>query len=331
MMKQIVFNKAGEPQDVLTVKEVPMPEPKAGEVRIKVKAAPVNPSDVVFVQGVYGIQPQFPDSPAGFEGAGEVDVIGTGIGDGLKIARGQRVAFSGLGSWSEYVVVPVTSIMPIPDNLSFEEGAQFFVNPFTVVTLLNEANLKKGDWLLLTAAFSSLNKMVIQLAASRGIKVFGTVRREEQVQPLLDLGAKAVINTEKDSLAKRVNSLTEGKGVQACFESVGGEIGTQALASLGKNGLMLIYGLMSGEDAHLNYGQTIFRTPTVRGFWLSRWMNEASLSAKAKVAKEVYDLMKKRTFQVNVGKTFPLPQAAEAVVHSTQAGRDGKTIIQCNG
>nr|WKN36564.1 zinc-dependent alcohol dehydrogenase family protein [Tunicatimonas sp. TK19036] len=328
-MQKVVFNKAGEPQDVLTVKEVPVPEPKAGEVRIKVKATPVNPSDVVFIQGQYGIQPQFPDSPVGFEGAGEVDVIGTGIGPDLKIAQGQRVAFSGLGAWSEYIVVPATSIMPIPDNLSFEEGAQFFVNPFTVVTLLNEANLQKGDWLLLTAAFSSLNKMVIQRASSLGIRVIGTVRRQEQVHPLLELGAEAVVNTEKDSLVERVKSLTEGKGVQACFESVGGEIGTQALASLGKNGLMLIYGLMSGEDAHLNYGQTIFRTPTVKGFWLSRWMNEASITTRAKVAKQVYDLMKNRAMQVDVGNTFPLAKVVEAVSHSIQSGREGKTIIRC--
>lgn len=328
-MQQVVFNKAGEPQDVLTIKEVPIPEPKAGEVRIKVKASPVNPSDVVFIQGVYGIQPKFPDSPAGFEGAGEIDVIGTGIGPDLKIAQGQRVAFSTQGAWSEYVVVPVTSVLPIPDNISFEEGAQFFVNPFTAVTMLDEVNLKKGDWLLLTAAFSAVNKIVTQLAAAQGIRVIGTVRRAAQVQPLLDLGAEAIINTEQDSLEERVKSLTEKRGVQACFESVGGEIGSQAMGSLGKNGIMLIYGLMSGEDVHFSYGPTIFRTPTVKGFWLSRWMNESSVTEKAKVAKQVYDLMKKGAIGLDVEKVFPFAQTADAVVYSMQPGRTGKVIIRC--
>ena len=92
--------------------------------------------------------------------------------------------------------------------------------------MLDEVALQKGDWLLLIAAFLSLNKMVIQLAKRAGIRMIGTVRRAEQVQPLLKLGAEAVINTEEDSLADRVNSLTEDRGVQACFESVGGELGT---------------------------------------------------------------------------------------------------------
>ncbi len=327
-MKQIVFNQPGD-ADVLTVKDVPVPEPKAGEVRIKVKAAPVNPSDVVFIQGVYGISPQFPDSPVGFEGAGEIDVIGTGIGSGLKIAQGQRVAFAALGTWSEYVVAPAISLLPIPDNLSFEEGAQFFVNPFTAVTMLDEVALKKGDWLLLTAAFSSLNKMVIQLAQKAGVRVIGTVRRTEQVQPLLDLGAEAVVNTEEDSLADRVKSLTEGKGVQACFESVGGDIGTQAIASLGKDATMLIYGLMSGEEAKISYGPTIFRTPTIKGFWLSRWMEELSVRAKARAAKQVYNMVKQGDVTLDVEKTFPLAQASEAVTYSTQSGRTGKVVIQC--
>lgn len=329
-MQQIVFNQAGDPQKVLSSQEVPVPEPKAGEVRIRVRAASVNPSDVVFIQGVYGIQPQFPDSPAGFEGAGEVDVLGTGIGPDLKIGRGQRVAFAGLGAWSEYAVVPITSVLPIPDNLSFEEGSQFFVNPFTAVVLLNEANLKQGDWLLLTAAFSAVNKIVIQLAARQGIRVIGTVRRPEQIQPLLDLGAEAVVNTEQDSLADRVKSLTEGKGVQGCFESIGGEIGTQAIASLGKDSIMLIYGLMSGEDTRISYGPAIFRTPTIKGFWLSRWMQEANVTLRAKIAKRVYDLLKKGDIQLDVEKTFPLAQAGEAVAYSTQSGRTGKVILQCN-
>ncbi|MGD1890489.1 MAG: zinc-dependent alcohol dehydrogenase family protein [Cyclobacteriaceae bacterium] len=329
-MKQIVFNKPGNAADVLSVKDVPLPEPKAGEVRIKVKASPVIPSDVVFIQGVYGIQPEFPDCPAGFEGAGEIDVIGTGIGPDLKIAQGQRVAFATLGAWSEYVVVPATSLLPIPDNLSFEEGAQFFVNPFTAVTMLEEVNLQKSDWLLLTAAFSALNKMVIQLAQKEGIRVIGTVRHAEQVQPLLDLGAEAVVNTKEDSLAERVKSLTEGKGVQACFESVGGDIGTQAIASLGKNATMLIYGLMSGEDAKISYGPAIFRTPIIKGFWLSRWMKEASIVDKAKVAKQVYSMMKQGNVTLDIEKTFPLAQAAEAVTYSTQPGRSGKVIIKCD-
>ena len=146
---------------------------------------------------------------------------------------------------------------------------------------------------------------------------------------LIDLGAEAVVNTKENLLTDRVKSLTEGKGVQACFESVGGDIGTQAIASLGKDATMLIYGLMSGEEAKISYGPTIFRTPTIKGFWLSRWMEESSVVDKAKVAKQVYTIMQQGDVTLDVEKIFPLAQAAEAVTYSTQSGRRGKVVIQC--
>ncbi|MFP4095278.1 MAG: zinc-dependent alcohol dehydrogenase family protein [Cyclobacteriaceae bacterium] len=328
-MKQAVFNKKGHASEVLEIKEVPTPEPKAGEVRIRVKAAPVNPSDSLFVQGFYGMQPRFPDSPAGFEGAGEIDVIGTGIGEGIQLAKGMKVCFAALGTWSEYVVVPATQLVPLPNGLSWEEGAQLFVNPFTALAMLEEAKLQKGDWLLLTAGYSAVSKMVVKIAKERGIRTICTVRRDEQADMLHMMGAEAVINTKKDSFSERVRALTDKQGVKACFEAVGGETAEEALQCMSKGGKMIIYGLLSGKDAKFNSGLLIFKEITVKGFWLSRWMVESSLSTKAKLASELHSLVKKGIIPFDVGATFPLDQAGEAVTYSDTPGKSGKAIILC--
>lgn len=328
-MKQAVFNKTGHASEVLEIKEAPVPEPKAGEVRIRVKAAPVNPSDSLFVQGFYGMQPRFPDSPAGFEGAGEIDVIGTGIGDGIKLAKGMKVCFAALGTWSEYVVVPAYQLVPLPEGLSWEEGAQLFVNPFTALAMLEEAHLQKGDWLLLTAGYSAVSKMVVKIAKERGIRTICTVRRPEQADMLHMMGAEAVINTQKDSVSERVRALTDKQGVKACFEAVGGEAAEEALQCMSKGGKMIIYGLLSGKDAKLNSGLLIFREITIKGFWLSRWMVESSLSTKAKLASELHSLVKKEVIPFEVGATFPLDKAGQAVTYCDTPGKSGKAIILC--
>ncbi|WPP53274.1 quinone oxidoreductase family protein [Catalinimonas niigatensis] len=328
-MQHIVFNQTGSAPNVLELKETALPEVKAGQVRIKVKAASVNPSDALFIQGAYGIKPKFP-SPVGFEGAGEIDMIGTGIGEGIKLFKGMRVAFATLGSWAEYVVVPASSLMPIPDHLSWEQGAQLFINPFTALAMLEDVALKEGDWLLLTAGYSAVNKVVVKIAKALGIKTICTVRREEQADALHVLGAEAVVHTEKDELVERVHALTNGQGVQACFESVGGELSEQALQCMGKGGRMIIYGVLSGKPTPLNGGLMIFKELIIKGFWLSKWIEEASLTTKAKIAGELYQLAKKKMIPLEYGKSFPLEKAAEAVVYSEKSGKSGKAIIMCN-
>ncbi len=328
VVQRVVFNQLGEPAQVLTLQEAPLPEPGAGQVRVRVRAVPINPSDLLFVQGHYGLQPRFPDSPVGFEGVGEIDAIGTGIGGELRLGRGQRVAFATMGTWCQYVVVPALALMPVPDNLSDEEGAQFFVNPFTALAMLREANLRRGDWLLLTAGFSAVNKILLPIARMRGLRTIATVRRDGQVAPLQALGATAVVNTETTPLYEAVQHITEGRGVRACFESVGGDLGTAALRCLGKDGLGLIYGLMTGQPATLDPGPMIFGHHTVRGFWLSEWMDSSSLIAKGTIAREAYDLMKRGTVRPEVGTVLPLADVQKAVAAAAADNRAGKVVMR---
>jgi len=145
-MKAIQFAHYGEPAQVLTVQDLPLPEPGEGEVRVRILASPVNPSDLLFVRGHYaGVQPQFP-APVGFEGIGTVDVLGPHVDHPVP---GQRVAVingeTG-GNWAEYAVVPAHALLPVPDDLPDEQIASFFINPASAILMLRHVlAIPRGD------------------------------------------------------------------------------------------------------------------------------------------------------------------------------------------
>src|SRR3954470_4617039 len=163
-MKAIVFEQFGEPADVLKVRDVPTPVPGAGQVRVRMIASPVNPSDLLVVRGRYGVLPRLPATP-GFEGVGVVDQVGPGFLG--KMVKGKRVTvINGAGgNWAEYAVIPARQARPVPADLPDEQVASFFVNPVTVLALVRHVlKVPEGEWLLQTAAGSEVGKMVIRLA-----------------------------------------------------------------------------------------------------------------------------------------------------------------------
>jgi NADPH:quinone reductase-like Zn-dependent oxidoreductase len=321
-MKSIIFEKAGRPEEVLQLKEIPTPTPAAGEVLVKVMASPVNPSDVMFVQGMYGIRPQLP-SGAGFEGCGIIEAVG----EGVNLPVGSRVAFTTIGAWSEYAVVSAKAIFPLPPTMPFEVGAQIFVNPFTAWAMLHDSGLQQGQWLILTAGGSTFAQLVIQMAAAKGIKVICTVRRDSQTEQLLALGAAAVVNTEKEFLPKRVKELTNGAMADCCFDATGGDVSALALNSLKAKGKMFVYGMLSLKETPVNNGLLIFKGLTIQGFWLTEWLGSAPREVRQKAAQEIIALLHDGTLKVQVAATYPLENAVQAVTDSEKEGRSGKILI----
>ena len=192
-MKTIQLEKTGQPADVLQVVQKPTPLPASGEILVKIIASPINPSDISFVQGRYGIRPELP-SGAGFEGVGVVDAVG----EGVRLPVGSRVSFTGVGSWGEYVVVNQKAAIPLPDAIPDEIAAQLFVNPFTAWAMVEESGVQAGEWLMITACGSAYGKLVIQLCKKKGIKTIGTVRRDDLNEDLKKLGLDEVVNTETE-------------------------------------------------------------------------------------------------------------------------------------
>jgi NADPH:quinone reductase-like Zn-dependent oxidoreductase len=322
-MRTIQFEQTGKPADILKVIEKETPAPGPGEVRVRVVASPVNPSDIMFVQNLYGIRPQLP-SGAGFEGMGVIDAVG----EGVSMPVGQRVSFTGIGAWGEMAIAHHKAIIPVPDEMTDDVAAQLFVNPFTAYAMVEEANVPEGGWLMLTAAASAFGKMVIQLCQMRGIRTIGTVRRDDFNDELRALGLTEIINTETEDMAKRVRQITDGQGVAVVLDAVGGHTAGEALKCLGKGGTMLIYGLLSLQDPTINAGLMIFKELTIRGFWLTDWMRRVDAETRQSVAKAVIELLASGQMQLPVEATYSLDQIAEAVTHADQPGRYGKILVK---
>ncbi len=327
-MKTLQFTQTGPPADVLQLADVAMPQPGPGEVRIRVQAAPINPADLMFVQNQYGIRPQLP-SGAGFEGMGVVDAVG----EGVALPVGQRVSFTGLGTWSEYAIASARAVIPVPDAIPDELAAQLFVNPFTAYAMIRESGVKPeaeapDDWLMLSAAGSAFGKLVIQFCKRQGIRTIGTVRRPDFIAELKALGADEIINLADESVTRRVKEITGGKGVGCILEAVAGKSAVQLLPCLRPGGTMLVYGALSLEDMPVNAGLLIFKGLSLKGFWLTTWMKNARPELRQEVAQAVIGLLASGEIQLPVEASYSLEQAAEAVAHADREGRGGKILFK---
>ena len=210
-MKAVVCDRWGDPADVLQVRELPEPAPGPGEVRVRMLASPINPSDVITVRGLYGRLPPLPATP-GFEGVG---VVEEGQGFWARRLIGRRVAVLNArgGNWAEKVVIPWRQAVPMPRDLPDEQAATFFVNPATALVMTRDVlRVPRGAWLLQTAAGSALGRMVIRLGRRHGFRTLNVVRRREQVEELLREGGTAAVATNDEDLAERVRALTDGAG-----------------------------------------------------------------------------------------------------------------------
>ncbi|HEV3142505.1 MAG TPA: alcohol dehydrogenase catalytic domain-containing protein, partial [Gemmataceae bacterium] len=181
-MKALVFERAGNPAEVLRLQDAPTPEPGFRQVRVRMLASPINPSDLLTIQGGYETALKFPAIP-GFEGVGVVEAAGGGVIAWLR--KGKRVALISRrgGTWAECVVVSAKHVIPVPEEIPVEQAATFFVNPMTAVAMTrNELQIPAGSWLLQTAAGSALGQMVIRLGKLHRFRTINVVRRKEQVE-----------------------------------------------------------------------------------------------------------------------------------------------------
>jgi NADPH:quinone reductase-like Zn-dependent oxidoreductase len=327
-MKAVVCDRWGDPEQVLQVREVPPPAaPKSGEVRVRMLASPINPSDLLMVRGAYGKQPRLPCVP-GFEGVGVVEE-----GSGLLAWRvkGKRVAVlnSTSGNWQEQVTIPARQAVPVPDDVSDEQVASFFVNPASALIMTRYLlKVRRGEWLLQTAAGSQLGRMVIRLGQLHGFKTLNVVRRREQAEELLRLGGTAAVATNDESLVERVQTLTNNEGVRYAIDAVGGETGTLALRSLGRGGRLLLYGTLAGEPIEIDPRVLLVGQKRVEGFWLSEWVRDQGVVTMLLLFRKIGQLMRGGTLTTEVGQTFAIDDIQAAVRHAATPGRTGKTLLR---
>jgi len=328
-MKAIVCDRWGEPEEVLQVRDVPEPAPGRGEVRVRMIASPINPSDLLVVRGQYGRLPPLPATP-GFEGVGVVEA-----GSGLLARRvmGRRVAVlnSGDGNWKEHVVIPARQAVPVPKELTDEQAATFFVNPASALVMTRHVlRVPSGAWLLQTAAGSALGRMIVRLGQRYGFRTLNVVRRREQAEELLRLGGTAAVATNDESLTERVQALTSGEGVRFALDAVGGATGSEVARTLGRGGQMIVYGTLAGEPLSIDSRVLMVGKKRVEGFWLSEWVREQKPWTMLLLFRKIGKLIREGVLVSDVGQSFALTDIRAAVRQAALSGRQGKVLLRMN-
>jgi NADPH:quinone reductase-like Zn-dependent oxidoreductase len=327
-MRAIVFDRFGDPAEVLQLRDVPVPEPGSGQVRVRMIASPINPSDLLVVRGAYGRRPALPATP-GFEGVGVVEARGSGLLGWLR--RGKRVAvLNGQGgNWQEQVIVPSRQVVPVPSSVPDEQAATFFVNPASALVMTRYIlNVPPRAWLLQTAAGSALGRMVIRLGRYYGFKTINVVRRREQAEELLKAGADAAICTADESVDERVRDLTGGAGVAYALDAVGGATGSAVIRSLGQEGRLLCYGTLADEPMSLDPRVLMVGHKCVEGFWLSEWVRRQGVLTMLGLFRRIRKLLSEGVLTTEMAATFSLEQIKEAVQRAAAPGSTGKVLLR---
>jgi NADPH:quinone reductase-like Zn-dependent oxidoreductase len=325
-MKAIVFDRFGDPGEVLEVREVPVPDPGPGQVRVRMIASPINPSDLLVVRGAYGRRPTLPATP-GFDGVGVVEAAGGGLLGRLRLGR--RVAvLNERGNWQEQVVVPARQVVPV-GSLPDEQAAMFFVNPASALVMTRWVlRVPRGAWLLQTAAGSALGRMVLRLGQHDGFRTINVVRRRAQAEELLRAGGDAAICTADESVPERVRELTGGTGVPFALDAVGGATGLDAVRALAPGGRLLVYGTLSAEPMALDTRMLMVGHKRIEGFWLSEWIRAQSVWTMLRLFRRIKQLLHAGILTSEVAARYPLEEIKAAVRQAGTPGQSGKVLLQ---
>ena len=315
----------------LTTASLPVPKPGPGEVLVKVAASPINPSDLSFLQGNYGIKKALPVVP-GLEGSGTVVAVGSGMMG--RYLMGRRVACiaptDGNGLWADYVLTGSSLALPLNSEVDLEHGAMSVVNPLTAVaflSLLQEGNHKV---FVQTAAASALGQMVQRLATTAGITAINVVRREDQVSLLRGQGADIVLNSSDADFDGRLAALCREKGASLAFDAVGGTLSRRILTALPQGGKLIVFGGLSEEDVQISIGDLIFEKKSVEGFWLTNWIAQKNMLKLLSLWRLAQKLITDE-LRTAVRVRYPLEEVQTAVALYRKQMTGGKVLLVPGG
>ena len=305
-MKAVRVHTLGGPE-ALRYEDVPEPTPKAGEAVVKVDAAGLNYIDVYFRTGVY--KAALPVT-LGMEAGGTVTAVGPGV---TEVQAGDRVAYTGVpGAYAELAAVPSQRLVVLPDGVSTRQGAAAMLQGMTAHYLASSTwPLKSGDTCLVHAAAGGVGLLLCQMARMRGARVIGTVSTEAKARLAREAGADEVILYTTQDFEAEVKRLTDGKGVQVVYDSVGKTTFDKGFNCLAPRGMMILYGQSSGpvgtfDPQVLNQKGSVFLTrPSLFHYTATR----AELLARA---GEVLGWVRDGALKLRTELEFPLKDAAEA-------------------
>jgi NADPH:quinone reductase len=283
----------GRPES-LAVVERPVPRPRRGEVLVRIAAAPVNPSDLMFLRGLYGYTKPLPAVP-GFEGSGEV--VESGGGWKARLLVGRRVACAAAdpkvegGTWAQYLATSADFCVPLRREVTLEQGAMMLVNPLTAWALVEMARAGRHRAVVQTAAASALGRMILRLGERFQLPVIHVVRREEQVELLRKMGATLVLNSAAEGFNRDLRSLCARAHATLALDAVAGEMTGRVLEAMPKGSRAIVYGGLALAACQVNPASLIFGGQKVEGFWLSEWLRNKSFLERFRVASRVQKML----------------------------------------
>jgi NADPH:quinone reductase-like Zn-dependent oxidoreductase len=320
-MKAVIFNTTGDWETVLEATEAALREPAANEVQVQVFCRPLNPSDEMFINGVYRLKPTLPQT-AGLEGAGVITKCGAGIDPSYVNCR---VVFRAKGTWAEYINLTPDQVRLTPREIPFETACQLSLNTLTAYALLEMAQVKAGGYLLLTAAGSSVAQQVIQLAKEKNIRTIAVIRDDNGREKLERLGADLVLNTEKVELLPFLEQ--QGiRGVNASLDAVGGPLGSALIQAAAPFSRIVIYGRYSPDAVRFTNADVIYKNLTIAGFGIDAWAGSKTREQLDDIWEEIFRSVMKGSLLVPHDKVFALERFKEAI-RSYKAG-EGRILIK---
>jgi len=320
-VKAIQFKEVGGP-DVMKLVEVATPEVRPGMVRMRVHAAGINFADTFFREGNYLIKPKLPDTP-GMEAAGVIDAVGAGV-EGLS--PGMRIAAVGLKAYAEYALFHANQVIPLPDFVSFEEGAAFPIQTLTAWFMIHAAHhMTPGQTVLVHSAAGGVGIVAMQIAKAAGARVIGTVSSDSKFAIARQYGADEVINYETHDFAEEAKRLTGGKGVNLILDAVGKPTFDKGIACAAPFGHVILYGRAGGPPDKLDVFRLFEKSVKVSGFVL--YTASANHDLMREGTAQSFALMKAGKLKLHIGKSFPLAEAPAAHRFIQSRGSVGKLVL----
>jgi NADPH:quinone reductase-like Zn-dependent oxidoreductase len=327
MPKVVRFHQLGGPE-VLKFEDQPSRQPKAGEVRLRVQAVGLNRAEALYTRGQYLEQPRLP-SGLGYEAAGIVEAVGPDVDStwmSRKVATVPGFSINDYPVLGEEAIVPIANVAAYPEKLTPTEAAAMWMQYLTAWGgLVNLAHIAKDDFVVISAASSSVGVAAIQITKEQGAIAIATTRTSKKREELHELGAEHVVATSEEDLVSRVEKITGGKGARVLFDPVAGPFVEQLAAAAAPHAILIEYGSLSLKPTPFPLVVALHKQLTMRGYTLREINANHDLSRTAR--EYVFDRVADGRFQIKIAKTFPFANTAKAYQYLESNEQIGKVVI----
>lgn len=352
LVRSVQIDRLSDGLDRVRLVDAPVPEPGPGQLRVRMRLSPVNPSDLNFIRGDYiralerliwnqghadlcydpGRTQPSPRPPysLGGEGVGIVDACGPGVPEAAF--AGRRVAVVAgppMGAWQDYTVVAAQRALPVPESIGDETAAMFIVNPLTAYAMVHEVLKVRADtWLMQDAAGSALARMVVRMSKLAGFRTINLVRGDAHREALAALGADVIVDTESQSVVEEVMKATGARGAEYALDCVGGELAAEMLRCLTLGGHMVVYGTLGNSPIVLPSRDMMMPVTQMSGFFALNWLALQPPDRLPEIFGKLFQLAMQGVFESPVDATYPLEQVRDAIEASQVKGRAGKILLR---